>query len=625
MNNRRSVYWIILGVMSIIVLLSVSACNMPTPTPSGPATPQPTPTVTPSIQAVNVGCSSDELAAAIDTANANPTVLFTLVLEQQCSYELSPLVYHSYPDGLRIRLPIITGRIEVKGNDSVLKISSGGGRIMHINTAGYVRIHNLGFTGGDTRVSGSRGGAIYNSGTLVIENCTFENNRAVNFGGAIYNDLGMLIIQGSTFANNHAVNGGALSFDFGNPGEDHGEIQIADSKFHHNISDSDGGAIYTANGYPAKPGIKISNSIFSDNRADRYGGALRHGSNVVTQIRDCTFEGNHARKGGAILSKAAHEALYLVQSTLSDNQASEVGGAIYNLNILKLENCTLSGNMLGDSTGGAGIHTEGGTIDIKFSTLAENSGVGLYALGSSSPFTAVVENSIIADNQGGDCDGASIASLNAAGDNLDSDASCPGFTFNEDPDLLPLTDNGGPTQTHALLPSSPAADIVDPGTCLPNDQRGESRPKGLLCDLGAFELEYVSLPETESLVPTILELSACREGPGEPYPNISSLQPGSEVQILGIGEDTDYLIINNSVYQRPCWVLKDKVDLNGLDPDTLQVYRIPPLPEQPQPEPDTPAQQSQTGCLVPLMSSPGKTKCVDPCPDTDKYPQVCTP
>ena len=64
----------------------------------------------------------------------------------------------------------------------------------------------------------------------------------------------------------------------------------------------------------------------------------------------------------------------------------------------------------------------------------------------------------------------------------------PGAT-SIDPGLGPLQDNGGPTQTMAIAPGSPAVDAV-PSTgaqCPATDQRGVRRPEGAGCDIGAFE------------------------------------------------------------------------------------------------------------------------------------------
>jgi hypothetical protein len=87
------------------------------------------------------------------------------------------------------------------------------------------------------------------------------------------------------------------------------------------------------------------------------------------------------------------------------------------------------------------------------------------------------------------------------GYNLSSDGTCgligPGDMQNTDPLLGPLQQNGGPTQTMALLPGSPAIDAGNPSGCtdsnshlLKTDQRGMPRPDkedtgG--CDIGAFE------------------------------------------------------------------------------------------------------------------------------------------
>ena len=92
-------------------------------------------------------------------------------------------------------------------------------------------------------------------------------------------------------------------------------------------------------------------------------------------------------------------------------------------------------------------------------------------------------NRIVADNVGTthqDCRG-SITSL---GHNLVEDVT--GCTFNSDtgdlvavdPMLVPLQNNGGVTQTHALLPGSPAIVSGDDVSRPPTTQRGGGGPQG---------------------------------------------------------------------------------------------------------------------------------------------------
>jgi len=95
----------------------------------------------------------------------------------------------------------------------------------------------------------------------------------------------------------------------------------------------------------------------------------------------------------------------------------------------------------------------------------------------------------------GDCAGSAIGST---GYNVESPGDSCGLGAPSDLvdvpvqslALGPLRDNGGPTETHALMTASDALDRIDPTTCeVDTDQRGEPRPGGSMCDAGAFELQ----------------------------------------------------------------------------------------------------------------------------------------
>ncbi|MCU0289217.1 MAG: BACON domain-containing protein, partial [Acidobacteria bacterium] len=166
------------------------------------------------------------------------------------------------------------------------------------------------------------------------------------------------------------------------------------------------------------------------------------------------------------------------------------GGGIYtdgNESICQtyLTNCTIVYNSVGEFeeiwTGesyGGGLYTGGGVVDLIATIVANNR---LSQTGCCGP------------------DGYGI--FNTRGYNLVKDMSCvdfysgqPGEIFNEDPLLGPLAENGGPTQTHALLSGSPAID-AGKATGLTIDQRGFSRPIDIPgisnvadgSDIGAYE------------------------------------------------------------------------------------------------------------------------------------------
>jgi len=98
-------------------------------------------------------------------------------------------------------------------------------------------------------------------------------------------------------------------------------------------------------------------------------------------------------------------------------------------------------------------------------------------------------NSILAANAGGNCFGP----ITDAGNNIDDAVSCglsePNSLSNTDPLLDPagLQDNGGPTQTIALLAGGPALNAGNDAACPSTDQRGIVRPQGTNCDIGAYE------------------------------------------------------------------------------------------------------------------------------------------
>jgi len=102
-------------------------------------------------------------------------------------------------------------------------------------------------------------------------------------------------------------------------------------------------------------------------------------------------------------------------------------------------------------------------------------------------------NSIIDAGSSKGCntdDGGGFVSL---GHNIASDFSCKLFDDSDqigiDAMLGALQNNGGPTETHALLPGSPAIDAGENASAPLVDQRGERRPAGVASDIGSYEVQ----------------------------------------------------------------------------------------------------------------------------------------
>ena len=68
-------------------------------------------------------------------------------------------------------------------------------------------------------------------------------------------------------------------------------------------------------------------------------------------------------------------------------------------------------------------------------------------------------------------------------------STCGAGNLSTDPKLAPLANNGGSTETMALMlgVGSSAIDTGINSGCPATDQRGVTRPQGVRCDIGAFE------------------------------------------------------------------------------------------------------------------------------------------
>lgn len=239
-------------------------------------------------------------------------------------------------------------------------------------------------------------------------------------------------------------------------------------------------------GIRTQTAITLTNITLSNNNADHWGGGLYNEGGTVQVISSTFTSNNGSSLGGGVANYSGN--LIVVASTFLSNTA-DFGGAIWNRETLTLVNSTLTGNSA-TSIGGAIENENSGNATILNSTFSGNSagnGKAIYNVTGIPSGVVNITNTIITN---------STTTFNCAGvgggsNNIDIGNSC-GFDHpNTNPLLAPLANNGGPTQTMALLPGSPAIDAGDNTTCAAapvngRDQRGQ--PRGALCDIGAYEL-----------------------------------------------------------------------------------------------------------------------------------------
>lgn len=226
----------------------------------------------------------------------------------------------------------------------------------------------------------SWGGAIYNEGTLILDNVTFNKNiaktkNAVGGGAmalvATNGNTVSTTIKNSTFTNNstdsnpsYENNGGAIYVYGTNKNLGNNTLNISDSHFESNHTNKTGGAICVNNLGPSNFTIEIKDTTFKKNYSTGYGGAIDVTTggtgNVTINLDNATFNGNKSESdGGAIAYEKGNITSNIINSTFTNNTANN-GGAIYNgIKNLEISNTIFDGNKTNDAGKGGAIYNAG--------------------------------------------------------------------------------------------------------------------------------------------------------------------------------------------------------------------------------------------------------------------------
>jgi hypothetical protein len=260
------------------------------------------------------------------------------------------------------------------------------------------------------------------------------------------------------------------------------------------------------------PSLQISNVTLSGGDVDGQGGAIwvSPGTFVVNSngafVDDVLIVDNHATGNGGGIAVSSAGTLSINNSTLTNNTSNGDGGAI-------------SAHTASGASNGVIFRK----LRVRHSTITQNlanrgGGITLMAGG------ALVENSIVAENSASSISQSDLFQESFSQyTNFDFSSSLIGIAIPPmipifvggapynwdgtllgvpssplDPRLGPLADNGGPTQTHALLPESPALNMGSTVTLATKDQRGQDRNDGNGVDMGAYESQITPSADFDS-------------------------------------------------------------------------------------------------------------------------------
>jgi hypothetical protein len=428
------------------------------------------------------------LKSALATSNANGEDDI-IDLAVNGIYTLSTADYAN-ADGNYSGLPLIDfdggEKLTIRGHGATIRRSASAGtpkfRIFYLLSNADLSLSDLTLSNGDVTnpTFVERGGCIYNDrAAMTLGNCVLSGNRAGE-GAVIFSNGATSILNDSTFSNNQSDRGGVVASIA--PGSSSGLVKSNRCTFIANSAVTQGGVFYLTGEFGGPITLIITESTFQNNSAQSGGcvynvgfaGPFSGGTGLV-EVDYCTFAGNDAGwRGGVIDNVTAGDARFN-NCTFAGNSASEGGVALnqgssgYSAK-LTVWNCTFYGNFLvpGPTPAGGGIFN--------------------ISLG-----TTTLSNTIFKTGQfGANIDNSSGGTVHSEGYNLANDTGGgflvgPGDQTNTNPLLDPagLQNNGGLTQTIALLPGSPA---INAGTsALARDQRGYFRTG--IGDIGAFEYQ----------------------------------------------------------------------------------------------------------------------------------------
>ena len=400
-----------------------------------------------------------------------------------------------------------------------------GGGVLNEGTATLADVTLSGNDGGD------HGGGLENTGNVTLTGCTVSGNQAVS-GGGLENNFGVMTLTGTTISGDDAegptlfniegsvslthctISGDPLPqqfADYGIVNRASGDITFVDSTI---LGFTSGafesifgtttmnGCTFSGNSGPTGAlalggtstltnctisnnsanfsysnggGINISGTAtitgctITGNDAGISGGGVAVFSGGTATITGCTISGNSAPTGGGVQINGLAT---LTDCTISGNSA-EAGGGVFNYGTASLVACTVSGN---SAPQGGGIDNYSSAYYTSRTTLLDTivalnttgSGGAASDIGGTDPGDVTGSHNLIGTGGSGGLTAANHNLLNVA-----------------NPGLAPLGDYGGPTETMALQPNSPArhAGALAPGVTA--DQRGfalDGPP-----DIGAFQ------------------------------------------------------------------------------------------------------------------------------------------
>ena len=351
-----------------------------------------------------------------------------------------------------------------------------GGALALVNSEADIEFSDFSYNSATTGIGGpgnltdfdAGGGAMSALGSDVSTfQTTFSYNETDGAGGAIYTTEGGTFVEDSTLSNNDAAYGGAIFAT-------DADAAIVDSTVDGNSATERGGAVMVHHAY-----FQTERSTYNGNSAGVFGGAINV-NDAGARLDSSLFSGNSAPVGGAVnlfnsdpvdvfAAEVNASASTFTGNTAQSGAAINVIAAYLEAQHLTIARNTATGTDVGEYPGQLSV-TDGAYVDLSYSVITENLGVGEEC---------AFDDTVTIDS----------------GFNVVNDESCelsgPGDLqdFDLNIQLSPLQFYGGPTWVMVPDQGSILIDYVEELDCVEDswDQRDVARPQDDGCDVGAVE------------------------------------------------------------------------------------------------------------------------------------------
>ena len=173
----------------------------------------------------------------------------------------------------------------------------------------------------DIAIGGGMEKRLYKHGLPVFENTIVDGNGhtvdARGIGRIFFIRERNIVIKNMTFINGSDIVGGAIVID------ENASVEIRDCTFKGNRA-KHGGAIINSGS------LSLENVKFIDNSSEKSGGVINNQSNAELSVINCSFRQNSANKHGGALMNKSERPLRISNTEFIRNSSSAEGGAINN-------------------------------------------------------------------------------------------------------------------------------------------------------------------------------------------------------------------------------------------------------------------------------------------------------